>query len=145
MSSLTSLNLTNVNTSSVTNMSQMFFQLNVTSLDVSSFDTSFRFLCTISGQNGDKNCTLNYIAGEYYMKNSTILIDNTLHEITVNTSFIDSHPQLPNYCMSNVYSAIAPFGYGPMPLTTGSLPISIPVTNDCCYVIPYIMELADAN
>ena len=111
---------------------------------VSSFDLSFLFLCTISSVDQDKNCTLNYIVGEYNMENSKILIDNTIHEITVNTSF-GSETKLPNYCMSNVYVSISPFGYGPIPLVTGCDPISISVTNDCCYIIPYIMQFADAD
>ena len=40
MHSLTSLNLSNFDTSRVTNMSSMFYNMNLTSLDLSSFDTS---------------------------------------------------------------------------------------------------------
>ena len=40
MHSLTSLNLSNFDTSNVTNMSAMFYNINLTSLDLSSFDTS---------------------------------------------------------------------------------------------------------
>ena len=40
MHSLTSLNLSNFDTSNVTNMSAMFYNMNLTSLDLSNFDTS---------------------------------------------------------------------------------------------------------
>ena len=40
MHSLTSLNISNFDTSKVTNMSSMFYNMNLTSLDLSSFDTS---------------------------------------------------------------------------------------------------------
>ena len=40
MHSLTSLNISNFDTSNVTNMSSMFYNMNLTSLDLSSFDTS---------------------------------------------------------------------------------------------------------
>ena len=40
MYSLTSLNISNFDTSKVTNMSSMFYNMNLTSLDLSSFDTS---------------------------------------------------------------------------------------------------------